>query len=235
MFRWESTTPFWHAFRAGSEQDGGGIVGVARYESAAIADQRAGLVDDRNRLAQILEIDDPYRLGERPDELVQPRPLDKAARGDDRSHRGSGASGMDIGNTRTEIDHRRDAARGHHAEQCCGPTIGIWQHHTDRLALVGKRQELGGKQPGADQKLSVAELAGHRVLDCDAAPALDFSRVDDSLDDRAICRRRAEDQRHRRRPTSAAGSGTASLRRSRRRRRDAARRSAPTREAAQYA
>src|SRR5215472_10267554 len=104
------------------------------------------------------------------------------------------SGGLDVGLTCREIDHRRNPCRRHHAEQCHGRAIGIRQDHANRAALVGEQFKLAREDAGANQELAVAELAADRILDRDAAPAMQPPRLNDRFDDRPVGRCGAKDQ-----------------------------------------
>ena len=72
--------------------------------------------------------------------------------------------------------------------------VGVRQHHADRLALGRERHQLLAEDARAEQQLAVGERAGDRVLDRDAAHAVDLGRLDHRLEHGAVGRRGAEDE-----------------------------------------
>ena len=104
------------------------------------------------------------------------------------------AGGQHVGDAGGEVDHRRHAAGRHQRHQRHRRAVGVRQHHADRLALRRERHQLAAEDARAQQQLAVAQRAGDRVLDRDAAHAVDLRRLDQRLDHGAVDRGGAVDQ-----------------------------------------
>ena len=72
--------------------------------------------------------------------------------------------------------------------------VGVRQHDADRLALRRERHQLLAEDARAQQQLAIGQRARDRVLDRDAAHAVDLRRLDQRLRHRALDRRGAIDQ-----------------------------------------
>ena len=142
----------------------------------------------------VLEIDDPHRLGERAGERLELRLLDEAARGDDGRDLGRLAGGEDVRGAGREVDHRRHAAGRHRGEDRRGGAVRVRQHDAERLALFGERDELAAEHVRADEQPLVGQRSGDRVLDGDPAPAMGRCRLDHGLEHGAIRRGGPEDE-----------------------------------------
>ena len=186
-----------HALRralgAGGEEDRGRIVGTPLDQRALRRPEAAEAIEKRHAFADVLEIDQRDRIADALDQGFEPRLLDEGAGGDDGRDFRRPAGGEDVGPAGGEVDHRRDPARRHQAEDGDGGAVRIGQHDADRLALAGEWHQLPAEYRSAGEEALRGQGPGDRVLDRDTVEAVAARRRDDRLDDGAVGRGGAED------------------------------------------
>ena len=186
--RWDSTTPFGRAFRARGEQDRGPVVGGALHQRLLGIPQAAELVAKCDGGADVVQIDDLDRRTQARDQPVEPALFDEGARREDGVDLRGLAGRQHVGDAGREVDHRRHPARRHQRHQRHRRAVGVRQHQADRLALRRERHQFLAEDARAHQELAIAQRARHRVLDRDAAHAVDLRGFDQRLRHRALDR-----------------------------------------------
>ena len=165
MLRCESTTPFGVPSEPDVNRITAAVVGLAGNPRAALAKSAEQFVlqaDAGPRSSSHTMFTGATDFLDHRREL---RLLDKGPGRQHGSHFGRLAGRQDVGRAGREVDHRRNLARRHDAEQRRARAVGIGQHDAERRLVGVERREFLAKHGSGGQQLAVGERAGNGILD----------------------------------------------------------------------